>query len=176
MPRSDFHDITTGSNGQLPRPGYDLASGLGSPKADLLIPDLVAYNGSTTFTVAPRVGATLGKFSSDVTFSMLPLDRAATRFSGTTQTFALQTQRELNQVMNVGFNHNDLERTTAVTARSLPQPAAPEYPTARTELSSPIAKSKTQHDPTHADDSSASNLRRASFQAIDGFFYRLLVL
>jgi subtilase family serine protease len=41
LPGSDFHDITTGSNGFDAGPGYDLVTGLGSPYADRLVPDLV---------------------------------------------------------------------------------------------------------------------------------------
>jgi subtilase family serine protease len=52
LPSSDFHDITIGNNGVSAAPGYDLASGLGSPIANLLIPDLAAFSGSTSFTVA----------------------------------------------------------------------------------------------------------------------------
>ena len=49
LPASDFHDITSGNNTYTPYssetgysagPGYDLASGLGSPVANTLIPDL----------------------------------------------------------------------------------------------------------------------------------------
>jgi subtilase family serine protease len=50
--RSDFFDITSGSNSAPATTGYDLATGLGSPIADLLIPDLATYTGSTNFTVA----------------------------------------------------------------------------------------------------------------------------
>jgi len=44
---ADYHDITTGSNGSCGSrckagPGYDFVTGLGSPKANLLIPALVA--------------------------------------------------------------------------------------------------------------------------------------
>ncbi len=43
-PSIDFNDITNGSNGGFgPAPGYDEVTGLGSPKANLLIPTLVAY-------------------------------------------------------------------------------------------------------------------------------------
>ncbi|OWK36633.1 Ig-like domain repeat protein [Fimbriiglobus ruber] len=44
LPTSDFHDITVGSNasGNSAGPGYDLLTGLGSPIAPLLVPDLVA--------------------------------------------------------------------------------------------------------------------------------------
>jgi hypothetical protein len=54
VPRSDFFDITSGTNGKgsFATAGYDTASGLGSPIADLLIPDLASFNGSTFFTVA----------------------------------------------------------------------------------------------------------------------------
>ena len=63
MPSSDFHDITAGHNmAHFAGAGYDLASGLGSPIADRLIPDLVAFNGSTEFTVGlPPVVANSGK-------------------------------------------------------------------------------------------------------------------
>jgi hypothetical protein len=51
---TDFNDVTTGNNAQYTltssnqarfscATGYDLVTGLGSPKANLLIPDLVAY-------------------------------------------------------------------------------------------------------------------------------------
>ena len=50
--RSDFFDITVGSNGVAAKAGYDLATGLGAPIVDLLIPDLATYTGSTNFTVA----------------------------------------------------------------------------------------------------------------------------
>jgi len=52
MPSADFHDIVNGDNQYFSAsPGYDLASGLGSPIAARLIPDMVAFNGSTNFTV-----------------------------------------------------------------------------------------------------------------------------
>ena len=44
LPASDFHDIVTGSNGGFSAgPGYDEVTGLGTPKADLLVPDIVKY-------------------------------------------------------------------------------------------------------------------------------------
>jgi hypothetical protein len=50
--RGDFHDITSGSNGYSAGPGYDFATGLGSPRADSLIPDLVGYTASTALPPA----------------------------------------------------------------------------------------------------------------------------
>ncbi|MBW8885408.1 MAG: hypothetical protein JF612_11705, partial [Planctomycetia bacterium] len=45
---SDFHDITTGSDGITAHAGYDLASGRGSPLADRVIADLVSYGSATS--------------------------------------------------------------------------------------------------------------------------------
>jgi hypothetical protein len=57
VPRSDFHDVTSGSAGShAAGPGFDLATGLGSPVANRLIPDLVnifpqATNSATHFAL-----------------------------------------------------------------------------------------------------------------------------
>ena len=45
LPASDFHDITTGSNGGFSAgPGYDEVTGLGSPVANALVSDLAGYD------------------------------------------------------------------------------------------------------------------------------------
>ncbi len=45
LPASDFHDITTGDNGGFSAgPGYDEVTGLGSPVASSLVPDLAGYD------------------------------------------------------------------------------------------------------------------------------------
>jgi subtilase family serine protease len=44
LPSSDFHDVTTGYNGYGATPGYDLVTGLGSPKANLVIAGILAEN------------------------------------------------------------------------------------------------------------------------------------
>jgi subtilase family serine protease len=59
LSHSDFHDIASGSNGYRATSGYDLASGLGSPIANLVIRDLVAYSNSTTFSVAAATTMTV---------------------------------------------------------------------------------------------------------------------
>ncbi len=43
LPAADFHDITSGNNGYAAGSGYDLASGIGSPVGNLLVPGLVNY-------------------------------------------------------------------------------------------------------------------------------------
>jgi subtilase family serine protease len=52
LPASDFHDITSGYNGNSAGSGYDLLTGRGSPIANLLVPDLVNY-GVLTITTNP---------------------------------------------------------------------------------------------------------------------------
>lgn len=48
LPQSDFHDITSGSNGSYSAaPGYDLVTGRGSPIANLIVAGLVAEGGSS---------------------------------------------------------------------------------------------------------------------------------
>ena len=44
---ADFHDVTAGSNGYRATAGYDLATGRGSPRANLVVRDLV---GNATVT------------------------------------------------------------------------------------------------------------------------------
>ena len=65
LPSSDFNDITSGSTPfHHAGPGFDLVTGLGSPKANLLIPALVAAHGgssvvTTTTTVHPAVSTSV---------------------------------------------------------------------------------------------------------------------
>ncbi|HTV47789.1 MAG TPA: S53 family peptidase [Phycisphaerae bacterium] len=54
-PNSDFHDITTGTNGYKAGPGFDLATGLGTPIANQLIPYLVNYSNGTQSSSASGV-------------------------------------------------------------------------------------------------------------------------
>ncbi|WP_435008284.1 hypothetical protein P12x_005540 [Tundrisphaera lichenicola] len=60
-PNGDFLDITSGSNGTSAKVGYDTATGLGSPVANKLVPDLI---GTTTGTATPSVAD--GGFESPV--------------------------------------------------------------------------------------------------------------
>ena len=54
LPGTDFHDITSGSNGYSAGVGYDLVTGIGSPVANLLLPGLV----ETTPGLASRLAFT----------------------------------------------------------------------------------------------------------------------
>ncbi len=67
LPKADFHDITVGNNGYAAGPGYDAATGRGSPIAQLVIRDLITYrnptavSASTTMFAAPST-STFGQF------------------------------------------------------------------------------------------------------------------
>ncbi len=63
LPQSDYNSITSGTNGYSANAGYNLVTGLGTPVANLMVPDLIAYQGpGTTYagpTVSPLQDATL---------------------------------------------------------------------------------------------------------------------
>ena len=57
LPQSDYNVITNGSNGYCAASGYNLVTGLGTPVANLLVTDLVAYQGPGTYYSGPTVAA-----------------------------------------------------------------------------------------------------------------------
>ena len=56
LPQSDYNVISSGNNGYSANPGYNLVTGLGTPVANRLVPDLVAYQGPGTTYSGPTVG------------------------------------------------------------------------------------------------------------------------
>ncbi len=56
LPQSDYNVINSGNNGFSANSGYNLVTGLGTPVANLLVPDLMAYQGSGTTYSGPGVG------------------------------------------------------------------------------------------------------------------------
>ena len=78
LPSSDFHDITSGSNGNgdAAGPGFDLVTGRGTPVANLLIPALAGNTGSTSAkppTVA-QAAQVVSSTSTTVSLSVLGAD------------------------------------------------------------------------------------------------------
>jgi len=49
---TDFHDVTTGNNGFAAGPGYDLVTGIGTPKAQFIVPLLAAAAPAVQFGAA----------------------------------------------------------------------------------------------------------------------------
>ncbi|MGA2255010.1 MAG: Ig-like domain repeat protein [Thermoguttaceae bacterium] len=59
LSQNDYHVITSGSNGYSAAAGYNLVTGLGTPVANLLVPDLIAGNFPTTGQVPPASATAL---------------------------------------------------------------------------------------------------------------------
>jgi hypothetical protein len=56
LPQSDYNTIASGTNGYTASAGYNLVTGLGTPVANLLVPDLIAYEGQGSVYGGPTVG------------------------------------------------------------------------------------------------------------------------
>ena len=54
LPQSDFNVITSGNNGYSAEAGYNLVTGLGTSVANLLVPDLIAYQGARHGLLGPN--------------------------------------------------------------------------------------------------------------------------
>ena len=68
-----FTDITTGSNGNAATVGYDTATGLGSPVANVLVPDLIAYGTTPASPSAPiQINAGGPGFSTSGSWALWP--------------------------------------------------------------------------------------------------------
>jgi hypothetical protein len=68
LPSADFNDITTGSNGYPAGRGYDLVTGLGSPRADRVVAGLVAAHGGkgATSSLTGRPALAIGASPHDI--------------------------------------------------------------------------------------------------------------
>jgi hypothetical protein len=60
LPQSDYNTVTSGTNGYSAGAGYNLVTGLGTPVTNLLVSDLVAYQGPGTSYNGPTVGPLQG--------------------------------------------------------------------------------------------------------------------
>jgi hypothetical protein len=55
LPQADYNVIASGNNGYSASAGYNLVTGLGTPVANLLVPDLISYHGPGTPYSGPTV-------------------------------------------------------------------------------------------------------------------------
>ncbi len=62
---NDFNDITTGNNNSPAGVGYDLVTGLGSPIANKLVPDMVRTTGMSAIASTPANGALVSPSTTD---------------------------------------------------------------------------------------------------------------
>jgi hypothetical protein len=57
LPSIDFHDVTSGNNGNPAGAGYDEATGIGTPIASLLVPDLASYGLTDKLVITSQPGS-----------------------------------------------------------------------------------------------------------------------
>ena len=87
LPSSDFNGITSGFNGYYATSGYNLVTGLGTPKANLLIPGILAANGVST----PAHEVSSSGSSSTAGLSSTQAGRASLVVSGPSSTAGLSS-------------------------------------------------------------------------------------
>ena len=74
LPSSVFHDVTSGNNGFAAGAGYDLTTGIGSPIANLLVPQLAGVTSSASavaFSVSPSSATAGSSIGSSITVQVL---------------------------------------------------------------------------------------------------------
>jgi hypothetical protein len=94
---SSFHDITSGNNGTyFAGPGYDLVTGLGTPVANLLVPQLAAMDLPTVTGVSPSIGVAAGGTTVTITGTNLgTVGTAVVKFGTVTATIASDTGTQI---------------------------------------------------------------------------------
>ena len=82
---NDFNDITSGNNGLPAQVGYDLVTGLGTPRANNLIPALETYGAATnTFNITASTGTPTAGTSFSLTVTAEdPSGKTLTGYAGT---------------------------------------------------------------------------------------------
>jgi hypothetical protein len=93
LPATDFHDITTGSSTGSPHesagPGYDLATGRGTPVANLIVSGLVGtpapVSGATHFSVSAPSSAVAGSAFTVTVTALNSSGQTYTAYTGTVQ-------------------------------------------------------------------------------------------
>ena len=82
LPSSDFNDITSGFNGYYATSGYNLVTGLGSPKANLVIAGILAANGVSGGSAATQVTASIPTSHVSETSSRFDVTSSSTSATG----------------------------------------------------------------------------------------------
>ena len=131
LPQADYHSITSGSNGYTANAGYNLVTGLGTPVADVLVPDLIDYQGPGTTYAGPTVGPLL-----DAT-----LDGTWTSGGGVTDAF------NVFSALTMGSNgFGQVQATAAGVAAGMPIGGTP----AMVSAGHPASTAPVTTDPTTA--------------------------
>jgi subtilase family serine protease len=157
LPSQDFHDETSGYNGYSAGPGYDLVTGLGSPVANQLLPDLdkaivthfhlSGYTGVTTGlrvaetvtalnaygNVVPTYTGTVHFTSTDASAS-LPGDYTFLASDGGSHTFSFTMQSSGPQYVTVTDTSNGEVTGQGLIYTAKASSPSPQLPTVAYEL------------------------------------------
>jgi subtilase family serine protease len=114
LPQSDFHDITSGSNGSYSAgPGYDLVTGRGSPLANLVVNGLVAEG--TSSASAPWLASPITLTASTTTtasFSVLGGDNSGA--ANLTYTWSVLTEPSAAATPTFSVNGTNAAQNTTI--------------------------------------------------------------
>ncbi len=150
---ADFHDVTTGSNGYSAGAGYDAVTGRGSPVANLVIRDLVAYGAVTTNPTTSTVGASGSQTSIGRSALTTPVSDGGWLNSGDNQGFSITTAAFASrQSAQVSLGSSAIGSVRSAGDR---WPTAGWY-NARLNLSDAATAESAGTDDIHAQDSTAT--------------------
>ena len=140
LPNADFHDITTGSNGNSAHVGYDLVTGLGTPIANAVVGSLVGSSASTVSASARTTSASLVSVTHrhDLVFrqdQFWLLDLASNSLSNTTESDSANSA--LAQIEFALTEANPAAPMMSVQSSAVPlaSPAAPQTGSSATVMS-----------------------------------------
>ncbi|HTU91438.1 MAG TPA: hypothetical protein VMF69_15255, partial [Gemmataceae bacterium] len=98
LPQSDFNSITSGTNGgYTAAAGYNLVTGLGTPKANLLVPGLIAYTGSGGTTGTPASSSSSSANNGGISFNAFDALTDSTSGLGYLQSLQETSQADLGR-------------------------------------------------------------------------------
>ena len=118
LPSSDFNDITSGNNGYSATHGYDLVTGLGSPKANLLVAGLLSENGVSTSAVTTKgTSITTTSTASVATHQYALVSSSTTAATGTLSASTAETALSSSSVQFVGVSRPQPPPTRQTPAR-----------------------------------------------------------
>jgi len=117
LPSSDFNDVTTGNNGYSATPGYDLVTGIGTPKANLVVSGVLAANG---------VSANSVKATATTTPTATPTTTSTPAHHTTTGTTHPASASKADQIFSTTAA-SVLRLSSPLPARSPTRPLAPDH-------------------------------------------------
>ncbi len=117
LPQNDYNVISTGTNGYTAGAGYNLVTGLGTPVANLVVSDLVAYQSGTFVASGPTVGA----------LQSTNLVNTGVAGSGTTNVFAVFDSL-IDTSNGLGLGHNTVANPATATTLAPAAAAASQAP------------------------------------------------